>query len=142
MNIKITLPDGAQRSYPKGVSLFEIANSISEGLARAALSAGVNGQIKDLSTTLHEDALVKFFTWNDAEGKQTFWHSSAHLLAEALEFMYPGVKFGIGPPIEHGFYYDVDLGSHTLNMENLAAIEEIMLELARQKSVFVREEVS
>lgn len=142
MNITITLPDGAQRSYPKGTTLFEIANSISEGLARVALSAGVNGQIKDLNTALHEDAIVKFFTWNDTEGKQTFWHSSAHLLAEALEALYPGVKFGIGPPIENGFYYDVDLGEHTLSMENLSVVEEKMLELARQKNSFIRTEVS
>ena len=121
---------------------MEIARSISEGLARNALSIEVNGEIRDLDRAVSADASIRIFTWNDTGGKYAFWHSSAHLFAEALEALYPGVKFGIGPPIENGFYYDVDLGDQVLGEEGLAAVEKKMTELARQASPFVRREVS
>jgi threonyl-tRNA synthetase len=140
--IKITLPDGSVREFPAGVTGMEIARSISEGLARNALSIEVNGEIRDLSRNIHQDAAIRIFTWNDQGGKYAFWHSSAHLFAEALEALYPGVKFGIGPPIENGFYYDVDLGEHQLGEEGLAAIEKKMAELAKQSNTFNRSEVS
>jgi threonyl-tRNA synthetase len=108
--IKITLPDGSVKEYARGVTGREIALSISEGLARNVLAAKVNGDVWDSSRKIDEDASVQLLTWNDAEGKNTFWHSSAHLMAEALEALYPGIKFGIGPPVETGFYYDVDFG--------------------------------
>ena len=139
--IKITLPDGSSREFPIGVKGMEIAQSISEGLARNALSVEVNGQIWDLSRPLHSDASIKIFTWNDKSGKYAFWHSSAHLLAEALEALYPGVKFGIGPPIENGFYYDVDLGTKAFGEEDLQAVEKKMIELAKVNSQFVRRDV-
>ncbi|MBO9639921.1 MAG: TGS domain-containing protein, partial [Siphonobacter aquaeclarae] len=106
--IQITLPDGSIRTFPKGASGLDIARSISEGLARNVLAAEVNGEVWDASRPIEADSSVKLLTWNDTSGKATFWHSSAHLLAEALEALYPGVKFGIGPAIETGFYYDVD----------------------------------
>ncbi len=140
--IKITLPDGSSRDYPKGVKGIEIAQSISEGLARNALSIEVNGEIWDLARTIEVDSSIKIFTWNDKGGKYAFWHSSAHLFAEALEALYPGVKFGIGPPIENGFYYDVDLGDKPFGDDDLAAVEKKMVELAKQNSAFVRSEVS
>lgn len=139
--VKITLPDGSAREYPKGVQGMEIAKSISEGLARNALSIEVNGEIWDLSRPINTDASIKIFTWNDKGGKYAFWHSSAHLLAEALEELYPGVKFGIGPPIENGFYYDVDLGGKDFGEDDLAAVEKKMVELARKNSTFVRRDV-
>ena len=141
-SIKITLPDGSSREYPKGVKGMEIAQSISEGLARNALSIEVNGEIWDLSRPIHSDASIKIFTWNDKGGKFAFWHSSAHLLAEALEALYPGVKFGIGPPIDNGFYYDVDLGAKAFGEEDLQGVEKKMLELAKANSQFVRKDVS
>jgi threonyl-tRNA synthetase len=141
-SIKITLPDGSSREYPSGVTGLEIAKSIAEGLARNALSIEVNGQNWDLSRPISGDAAVKIFTWNDAGGKYAFWHSSAHLLAEALEALYPGVKFGIGPPVENGFYYDVDLGDKPFGEEDLAAVEKKMLELTRLNSPFRRSDVS
>ena len=141
-DIKISLPDGSVREFPEGVTGFEIAKSISEGLARNALSIEINGEIRDLSRPVRESASVKILTWNDAGGKYSFWHSSAHLFAEALEALYPGVKFGIGPPIENGFYYDVDLGDHILGEEGLAAIEKKMAELAKQSNPFLRREVT
>lgn len=140
--INITLPDGSVRQYEKGSTAMQIAASISEGLARNVLAAKVNGNVQDASMPINDDATLSLLTWNDDEGKSTFWHSSAHLLAEALETIYPGVKFGIGPPIETGFYYDIDLGGQKLNDENFKQIEEKMLELARQKNAFVRTEVS
>lgn len=140
--IKITLPDGSVREYEKGTTAMQIATSISEGLARNVLAAKVNGKVQDASLPINDDASVSLLTWNDAEGKSTFWHSSAHLLAEALESIYPGVKFGIGPPIETGFYYDIDLGGQLLNQDNFKQIEDKMLELARQKNQYIREEVS
>ncbi|UII19071.1 threonine--tRNA ligase [Fulvivirga ligni] len=140
--IKITLPDGSVREYEKGVTGYDVAMSISEGLARNVLSAKVNGEVWDATRPIEEDATVQLLTWNDDEGKSTFWHSSAHLLAEALEELYPGVKFGIGPPIANGFYYDIDLGERTLGEDDLPKIEQKMLELARNKNEFVRKDIS
>ncbi len=140
--VKITLPDGSARNYPAGVTGMTIAQSISEGLARNALSVEVNGEIWDLSRPIEKDSSIKIFTWNDKGGKYAFWHSSAHLFAEALEALYPGVKFGIGPPIENGFYYDVDLGDRTFGDDDLKKVETKMIELARKNSVFVRKDVS
>ncbi len=146
--IKITLPDGSIREFPKGASSMDVALSISEGLARNVLSAKVKtasmteGEVWDASRPITEDAQVKLLTWNDPEGKATFWHSSAHLMAEAIEALYPGTKFGIGPPIETGFYYDIDLGDKSLSQEDFKKIEDKMLELARQKEEFKRESVS
>lgn len=140
--IKITFPDGNIREYQSGVTSMEIAKSISEGLARKILSAEVNGEVWDLSRPILTDATIKLLTWEDEKGKNTFWHSSAHLLAEALEALYPGVKFGIGPPVDHGFYYDVDLGGKVLSAEDLPKIEEKMKELSKKNSVYTRKEVS
>lgn len=140
--IKITLPDGSVREYPKGTAALEIAKSISEGLARNVLSAKVNGEVWDATRPINEDAKLTLLTWNDKEGKATFWHSSAHLMAEALEALYPGVKFGIGPAIESGFYYDVDTGDRMLSTNDLEAIEKKMKELASQKEAYIRKEVS
>lgn len=142
MMIKITLPDGSVREYAKGTTALEIAKSISEGLARNVLAAKVNGEVRDASRPIDEDATVQLLTWNDAEGKSTMWHSSAHLMAEALETFYPGVKFGIGPPVDHGFYYDIDLGEHKITPEDFKKIEDKMLELARQANNYVRKEVN
>jgi len=140
--VKITLPDGSSRQYPSGVTGLAIAQSISEGLARNSLSIEVDGEIRDLDRPITKDASIRIFTWNDKGGKYAFWHSSAHLLAEALEALYPGVKFGIGPPIENGFYYDVDLGDRPFGEEDLAKVETKMIELARKNSAFTRREVS
>lgn len=140
--IRITLPDGSVREFPSGIKGIEIAQSISEGLARVALAIEVNGEVRDLNRAIVSDAPVKILTWNDAGGKYAFWHSSAHLLAEALEALYPGVKFGIGPPIENGFYYDVDLGGKTFGEEDLKAVELKMAELAKTNEVFVRRDVT
>jgi threonyl-tRNA synthetase len=142
MKVKISLPDGSSREYEQGVKGSEIALSISEGLARNALAIEVNGDVWDLSRPITADASVKILTWNDKGGKNTFWHSSAHLLAEALEALYPGVKFGIGPPIDNGFYYDVDLGDRSFGEDDLAAIESKMKELAKKDSAYVRKDVS
>ncbi|KAA3438082.1 threonine--tRNA ligase [Rufibacter hautae] len=141
--INITLPDGSVREYQAGVTGIEIAASISEGLARNVLAVKVNGQVWDLTRPISEDGHIQLLTWNDDEGKATYWHSSAHLMAEALEALYPGVKLGIGPAIENGFYYDIDLGDdRNLSQEDFPAIEQKMLELARQKSEYVRQPIS
>ena len=140
--IKITLPDGSVREYEKGTSAAQVALSISEGLARNVLAAEVNGEIWDSSRPIEEDATVKLLTWNDTNGKSTFWHSSAHLLAEALEDLYPGIKFGIGPAIETGFYYDVDFGDREFSSDDFKHIEDKMLELAKRKETFERKAVS
>ena len=140
--IQITLPDGSIRTFPKGSTGLTIAQSISEGLARNVLAAKVNGEVQDATRAIDQNATVQLLTWTDTDGKATFWHSSAHLLAEALESLYPGVKFGIGPAIETGFYYDVDLGGQPFSQENFKKVEEKMLELARQKEVYVRKPVS
>ena len=140
--INITLPDGSVREYESGVTALDIAQSISEGLARNVLSATVNGEVLDLDRAIVTDAHVQLHTWRDDEGKITFWHSSAHLLAEAVEALYPGTKFGIGPAIENGFYYDIDTGDHTISSDDFGRIEEKMKELARQKNNYTRTEVS
>lgn len=140
--IKITFPDGNVREYNAGITAMEVAKSISEGLARNVLSATVNGTTIDADLPIHTDATIALHTWNDDGGKATFWHSSAHLLAEALESLYPGTKFGIGPAVENGFYYDVDTGNLQLSTEDFKKIEDKMLELARQKNDYVRTEVS
>jgi threonyl-tRNA synthetase len=140
--INITLPDGSVRKYAAGSSSMDIALSISEGLARNVLAAKVNGQVWDATRPITTDATVQLLTWNDTEGKATFWHSSAHLLAEAIEALYPGTKFGIGPAIETGFYYDIDLGGQPFSQDDFKKIEDKMLELARQKNEYVRSEVS
>lgn len=142
-NIKITLPDGSVREYPAGVTGHEIALSISEGLARNVLSAKVNGEVWESNRPIAEDASVSLLTWRDEDGKQSFWHSSAHLLAEAIEALYPGTKFGIGPASERGgFYYDIDTGDTVINEDAFPNIEKKMLELAKQKNVYTRKEVS
>lgn len=140
--INITFPDGAVRQFESGVSAMDIAKSISEGLARKVLSAKVNGEVWDASRPIQQDAALQLLTWDDREGKSTFWHSSAHLMAEALEALYPGVKFGIGPPVDNGFYYDIDLGGRAISAEDLLAIEKKMKELAAPKNPFVRKEVT
>ncbi|MBD1425966.1 threonine--tRNA ligase [Sphingobacterium arenae] len=140
--INITLPDGSVRQYEKGTTAMQVAQSISEGLARNVLGAEVNGEVWDASRSIEEDASVKLLTWNDDKGKSTFWHSSAHLLAEALEALYPGIKFGIGPAIETGFYYDVDFGDREFSSDDFKQIEDKMSELAKQKETFERKSVS
>ncbi len=139
--IKIKLPDGSEREYPKGSCGMDVAMSISEGLARNVLAAKINGEIWDANRPINQDADLQLLTWNDKEGKTTFWHSSAHLLAEALEVLYPGIKFGIGPAIENGFYYDVDFGNQPFDANDLEKIEQKMLELAREKNPYLREEI-
>lgn len=140
--INITLPDGSVRQFEKGTTAMQVALSISEGLARNVLAAEVNGEVWDASRAIEQDSTVKLLTWNDDKGKATFWHSSAHLLAEALESLYPGIKFGIGPNIETGFYYDVDFGDREFSSDDFKQIEDKMLALAKQKEVFARKAVS
>ena len=140
--INITFPDNSVRQYESGVTPLEIAKSLSEGLARNVLSAKVNGKMWDAMRPVNEDATIQLFTWDDPEGKATFWHSSAHLMAEAIEALYKGVKFGIGPAVDAGFYYDIDTGDLTLTEADLVAIEKKMLELAREKQTFDRVDVS
>ena len=140
--IKIIFPDGQIKEYSEGITPMDIALSISEGLARNVLAAKLNDQVVDSSTPIVLDSNLQLLTWNDVEGKKTFWHSSAHLLAEAIEFLYPGTKFGIGHAIENGFYYDIDLGDQEFGQENFKAIEDKMLELARLKLDYVRKEIS
>jgi len=140
--INITFPDGNIRQYAAGITALDVAKSISEGLARVVLAASVNGEVRDLSRPIDSDARIVFHKWEDKEGKQTYWHSSAHLLAEALENLFPGTKFGIGPAIDNGFYYDVDTGDRVLTPADFAKIEQKMLELARTKSEYKRTEVS
>jgi len=140
--IQITLPDGSVREYPAGVTGMEIAKSISEGLARNVLAIQINGETCDINLPITQNASIVLFTWNDQEGKRTMWHSSAHLMAEALEEFYPGIKFGIGPPVEHGYYYDVDLGEHSISSDDFPKIEARMKELAKQKNQYIRKEVS
>jgi len=142
--IKITFPDGAIREYPYGSTALDIAKSISEGLARKVLAANVNGQVWDASRPIPADASLKLLTWDDTEGKSTFWHSSAHLMAEAIESMYPGVKFWVGPATENppGFYYDMDLGGHQISEEDLRKLEAKMAELAKQNAAYQRKDIS
>ena len=140
--IKIIFPDGQVKEYSKGITPMDIALSISEGLARNVLAAKLNDQVVDSSTPIVTDSNLQLLTWNDLEGKKIFWHSSAHLLAEAIELLNPGTKFGIGPAIENGFYYDIDLGDQEFGQEQFKAIEDKMLELARLKLAYVRKEIS
>ena len=122
--ITITLPDNSTKQFENGVSGYDVAMSISPGLARNSLAISVNGVVQDLLKPINADSEIKIFTWNDPEGKATMWHSSAHIMAAAIEELYPGVKFGIGPDIENGFYYDVDFGDHTLTEDELEGIEK------------------
>ncbi|HRG54086.1 MAG TPA: threonine--tRNA ligase [Bacteroidia bacterium] len=140
--INITLPDGSVRTYEAGTTALQVAQSISEGLARNVLAAKVNGEVVDATRPITADAKLVLLTMNDTEGKSTLWHSSAHLMAEAIESLYPGTKFGIGPPIENGFYYDIDLGGKSISQDDFKKIEDKMLELARKNSVYLRKEVS
>ncbi len=140
--ISITFPDHSVRQYQEGVTGMEIALGISEGLARNVLAARVNGEVWDATRPIYQDSSLQLLTWNDSEGKSTVWHSSAHLMAEAIEQLYPGVKFGIGPDIENGFYYDIDFLDYQITDEDLKKIEDRMLALAREKQVFKRREVS
>jgi threonyl-tRNA synthetase len=142
MNIKITLPDNSVREYPKGTNAMDIAKSISEGLARNVLAAKINGEVRDLSRPINEDASLQLLTWNDTDGKNTMWHSSAHLMAEALESFYPGIKFWVGPALQNGFYYDVDFCGQAFSADDLKKIEDKMAELAKQSNVFERKEIS
>lgn len=140
--ITITLPDGSKREVESGTTPMQVAMSISEGLARNVLAAVVDGQVVDASRPITSNATLKLLTWNDDDGKSTMWHSSAHLMAEALEAHYPGIKLAIGPPVENGFYYDVDFGDYEFSQVDFAKIEKTMLELARKKSEYIRKEVS
>jgi threonyl-tRNA synthetase len=140
--INITFPDGAVRQYEQGVSSLDVAKSISEGLARKLLASEVNNEVWDLSRSIDNDASINFLTWSDEKAKSTFWHSSAHLMAEAIEATFPGVKFWVGPPIENGFYYDIDLGDNVITETDLVKLEKKMTELARQNNSFVRKEIS
>ena len=140
--IKITLPDGNVKEMNDGSSAMDVALSISEGLARRVLAAEVDGEVWDLTRPIHTDSSLKLLSFSDEGGKSTMWHSSAHLMAEALEFYYPGIKLAIGPPIENGFYYDVDFGKHEFTDKDLAKVEKKMLELAREKNPFERKEIS
>ncbi|MCC6727679.1 MAG: threonine--tRNA ligase [Saprospiraceae bacterium] len=139
--INITLPDGSVRQYEKGASAMDVAKSISEGLARNVLAAKVNGEVWDASRPIKDDASLQLLTWDSKEGKNTFWHSSAHLMAEALEALYPGIKFGIGPALENGFYYDVDPGGRQISSEDFKKIEDKIMELARQGNEYRRQEI-
>ena len=140
--INITLPDGTVKQFNAGVTAHDVAMSISEGLARNVLAAKVNGVVVDSTRTITEDSTLQLLTWNDTDGKSTMWHSSAHLMAEAIEFYYPGVKLAIGPPVANGFYYDVDFLENTISEKDLEKIEQKMKELSKQKNKFVRQEIS
>ena len=140
--INVTLPDGSVRQYESGASALDVARSISEGLARNVLAAKVNGQVVDATRTLTTDCTLQLLTWNDTEGKSTMWHSSAHVMAEALEFHFPGIKLAIGPPVASGFYYDVDFMEHSITEKDLEKVEQKMKELAKAKNAFIRQEIS
>jgi len=139
--IHITLPDGSVRDYQEGTTALDVAKSISEGLARKVLAAEINGEVWDATRPINNDASLRLLTWDDKSGKSTFWHSSAHLMAEALESIFPGVKLGIGPAIDKGFYYDIDLGDRTINEEDLKKLENKMKELAKHNSVYQRQDM-
>jgi len=140
--VQIQFPDGAVRSYEKGITALGIAKSISEGLAKKVLAASVNGEVWDATRPINTDSSLKLLTWDDNDGKSTFWHSSAHLLAEAVEMQFPGAKFWVGPAIEKGFYYDIDLGGKTLKEEDVIVLEKKMNELAKQANAYIRKEMS
>src|SRR5688572_30724583 len=139
--INITFPDGAVRQYEDGATALGIAKSISEGLAKKVLAANINGQVWDATRPINEDVSLKLLVWDDQDGKSTFWHSSAHLMAEAVESLFPGVKFWVGPPVENGFYYDVDLVDHTITEDDLRKLEQKMAELAKQSNPYMRKEI-
>ena len=141
-HIKITLPDGSIREYAAGITALDVAKDISEGLARNVLAAKVDGEVWDATRPISADAELHLLTWNDDDGKNTFWHSSAHLLAEALEALYPGIKLGIGPPIENGFYYDIDFGDYQFSANDFNKVEQKMLELAREDNTYKRIDIS
>lgn len=141
-NIIITLPDGSTREFPKGSTAMDVALSISEGLARNVLAAKINGEVWDATRPINDSAKLQLLTWNDEEGKSTFWHSSAHLLAEAMEALYPGIKLGIGPPIDNGFYYDIDFGDYQFSSSEFPKVEAKMLELAREDNTYKRIDIS
>ncbi|MGF1532864.1 MAG: threonine--tRNA ligase [Bernardetiaceae bacterium] len=141
-HIQITLPDGSVRSYERGLSGLDVAKSISEGLARNVLAMEIDGTVQDANRPITTDTRLKLLTWNDDNGKMAFWHSSAHLMAEALEALYPGIRLAIGPPIENGFYYDIDFGAHHFSADDLPKVEAKMLELAKAKNPFIRQEIT
>ena len=140
--INLTFPDDSVQSYDRGITGYDLASSISSGLARQALAIGVDGEIRDINRPIEEDAAIKIYTWDNEEGKHTFWHSSAHLMAGAVEEIFPGAKFGIGPAIDAGFYYDIDLGEHKLSQEDLEQIETKMKEIVGRDEPYVRQPVS
>ncbi len=140
--IKIKFPDGVVREYQTGITSLDIARSISEGLARKVLAANVNGEVWDATRPIYHDAELRLLTWDDKDGKSTFWHSSAHLMAEAVESVFPGVKFWVGPAVENGFYYDMDLGDRKMTEEDLRLLEKKMAELAKQNNGYIRKEIS
>ncbi|MFN8263479.1 MAG: threonine--tRNA ligase [Chitinophagales bacterium] len=142
MSIKITFPDGAVKEFNEGITALEIAGQLSNSLPKKVLGAEINGEVQDATRPITSDATLKLLTWNDTDGKSTFWHSSAHLMAEAIESLFTGVKFGIGPPIENGFYYDIDTGDKTLSLADLEKIEKKMLELAAKKNEYIRKSVA
>jgi len=133
--VQIQFPDGAVRSYEKGITALGIAKSISEGLAKKVLAASIDGEVWDATRPINQDAALKLLTWDDADGKNTFWHSSAHLLAEAVEMQFPGAKFWVGPALEKGFYYDIDLGGKTIKEEDVVVLEQKMNELAKKANI-------
>jgi len=140
--IKITLPDGAVKEYEQGVTALDVAKSISEGLARKVLAASINNEVWDATRPIQTDSSLKLLTWDDAEAKSTYWHSSAHLMAEAIEATFAGAKFWVGPAVENGFYYDVDLGENKITEEDLVSLEKKMVELAKQNNTFLRKQIS
>ena len=140
--IKITLPDGAIKEVPNGSTALDIAKSISEGLARKVLAAEINGEVWDATRAIDKDATLKLLTWDDKGGQSTFWHSSAHLMAEAIESMFPGVKFWVGPPVENGFYYDVDLADYSITEDDLRKLEIKMAELAKKNNAYIRKPIA
>lgn len=142
MSIKITFPDGAVKEFQEGITAMEIAGQLSNSLPKKVLAAEINGEVQDANRPINQDVSLKLLTWNDEGGKSTFWHSSAHLFAEAIEALYSGVKFGIGPPIDNGFYYDIDTGGTTITLADLPKIEKKMAELAAKKSEYKRQEIS
>jgi threonyl-tRNA synthetase len=142
MSIKITFPDGAVKEFNEGITALEIAGQLSNSLPKKVLAAEINGEVQDATRAINADATLKLLTWNDTNGKSTFWHSSAHLFAEAMEALYKGVKFGIGPPIENGFYYDIDTGDVSITLADLPKIEKKMAELANLKSEYKRQDIS
>jgi threonyl-tRNA synthetase len=139
--LKITFPDGSVKDFEQGITGLKIADALSNSLSKKALAVSVNGEVWDLHRSINSDAEIKIFTWDNEEGKRTYWHSSAHVMAEAIEAIFPGTKFGIGPPIENGYYYDIDMGDHSLTSEDLKKLEDKMSELTKRDVPFVRKEV-